>query len=1169
MGSLRAEDEDGWRVGLSEARLADLREWMEDERYDLAHLGWFTDGRSGEPVAQVMRLGDDTEQLVLKFFTSDGPKRINKLNNAWKDARGRFTHLAAPEDTRITVGDWHGVYLRVAGGNLRSVVPLGSRAHDHHFPDYCATIVRSVVHGWNQGKLMSDDKWEVGSFLNELAARRWDGSVRWAQGYGVDCGESARQELPGFSLKEKANPFALFNGVIARRRVDPVFAGRAHGDLSGRNILVPTDPSVDAARYILIDYDRWAPNAPLARDPMHLLVALTLDHLDTWKQDLWPGIAKALVHPTRTDGLPAAIKSQCELSLAIHTASVPDDSKGVGMEWRLQCLLSLVGAGVVHLGRTLHVPDPAAAKRWCFDLAAMAAAAFMEEMPAETINTRRGEVNRPMPDADLPASPGLVDRHEDRRGLLATLASDACGVRLLHGVRGIGKTRLVDAVLADLAASRPGADSRRIAHHDARFHTLDVATFVDHIEGARDPLRPVGKSSLVRLEHALGGTARHPAVVVVDSAEHILHPTTGELLDPDLDEALEMVATTANHHVVVLLVMRHLARHSNRTWPGLGRPQYLEGLPEADFIQYLTRFDHVVNWEPAALPENTRRVLFAKVQGNPQLGRLAYAVVAADGGINLPTLVADLAEIEPAEMRDHLTYELIQRLGAVSRRVFHALAALGTPVPLDTLLQMVDDPAPSEVTAAVAELFDRGVVLRSTTTGHFYLPEGDRELVLDELHRDGQGSLFFKAAKCLMRLRHGRPGDIADLRIHFAELQALLAADEYESAAWMCERIDTFLRAWNCTHLLLEQREALRGKLDAHEEKVNLNALAYIYQCRGDLSKAGEALGQALKLAEAPVDKLNLLKIRINLAGLCWDLNEVSRALAQYEFGRDLAEEQNDPLALMTALEGIADCNRRWGHYGTAIENGIGALEIPQRADFPETSDAQSHADLRVTVIALKVSRWFSELGDSAEAARYDELARVTAGGRAEAPLRAAWLDGHADGLLARGEADRAVQAALEAVDHALTRRDSVVLMQARTTLCFAYLELGNDRQARIEAKLALPYRRKYRSLVVLALAALTAHRTKSSKAVKLFKDLLDESTVRTRVEDSDFGAWEHLGFALCGLSGSGGHGLDEAMKAFRKARDLTPGAPVVRARLHRMIVMLDLPGARTVLDVL
>ena len=84
MGQLK--NPESWESGLSDlpAVLADLTKWIDSVEYDLTVHKWFDDGRSGNPVALVLRTGHRTpEQLVMKFCGPGLRSRIRQASASW------------------------------------------------------------------------------------------------------------------------------------------------------------------------------------------------------------------------------------------------------------------------------------------------------------------------------------------------------------------------------------------------------------------------------------------------------------------------------------------------------------------------------------------------------------------------------------------------------------------------------------------------------------------------------------------------------------------------------------------------------------------------------------------------------------------------------------------------------------------------------------------------------------------------------------------------------------------------------------------------------------------------------------------------------------------------------------------------------------------------------
>ena len=171
----------------------------------------------------------------------------------------------------------------------------------------------------------------------------------------------------------------LNHADIADVPLHSVLRGWAHGDLSGRNIVLPTNP-LGPEDFVLIDIDRCRDAQPLARDPMHLLVALAIDRFRSPGQP--PGepadLARALLaavtpdrRPVTTDfGRVAAGLSQGAAALACRL--------GAGEQWVAQAQVCLVAAALMHLGRDLRLGSRNdVVKRWCLDLASQVARDFL------------------------------------------------------------------------------------------------------------------------------------------------------------------------------------------------------------------------------------------------------------------------------------------------------------------------------------------------------------------------------------------------------------------------------------------------------------------------------------------------------------------------------------------------------------------------------------------------------------------------------------------------------------------------------------------------------------------------------------------------------------------------------------------------------------------------
>lgn len=754
----------------------------------------------------------------------------------------------------------------------------------------------------------------------------------------------------------------------------------------------------------------------------------------------------------------------------------------------------------------------------------------------------------------------LVDRGAEFKSLRTRLTTGHPGVVFVRGVRGIGKTALVNAALP-----ARDAGSVRLERHDLNVIAgLDVMTLVDLVSGTGlDGPGEHHGSSLVRLEKTLRGLGDSRVVVTIDSAEHLGDEETRHLTDPDLDEALEMIATFPGHRVSVLLVTRHELRSpEDRAWPDTGEQLPLGMLPKPEFERYLSSLDRTGGTDFADLHEDTRASLHTRLQGNPRMAELAYGSVVGNEELDFGKLTSMLLKKHAREVPGVLTQLLVQRMDPLHRRVVEGLAALGTAVPESAVARLLGDESPARIAVALSALADDQVIYRlgsGAGDDQFLLPPEDGRLVLEYLDDDVRSDLCFSAAEVLTDYREKDPRRLVELRIHFAVLNAGSRAGDPDIAYEMLRPIDTVLRRWNRADLLLPQRLEFRRSLtDEHLRMINENAIGGIYVSRGDYGLAAEAYRNALGYGDQPEDDVRSVKVLTNRAQMHVQTGRTDDALHDYQFILDETDRQVRPQIWMAALEGMADCYRRRGRYEWATQCAKDAL-AGFTEHWPGTGDAPDFALTRAVTLNLKLARWHGELKLMDEAERFVAAASTLVSGDSGVWLRPAVLDGWADVFLHRGERRMAETAAEEAVAQAIALHDPVILLQARTTLCLVYLKNEWPAHAAAEIGGAFRYRRRLRSLIVLALMALTSRqRGEHVVAHRYFEQLKTESATRVENDPEDFGAWDYHGVAWCGTYLRTGEGLSEAVAAIERARRMTQPTPILEDTLRDVLRRLD-----------
>ncbi|WIX84672.1 tetratricopeptide repeat protein [Amycolatopsis sp. DG1A-15b] len=733
--------------------------------------------------------------------------------------------------------------------------------------------------------------------------------------------------------------------------------------------------------------------------------------------------------------------------------------------------------------------------------------------------------------------PKMLDRDEESKSLRAMLSEPGPGVVTVVGAAGIGKSTLVEAVLRDLDGTTPRPVVRR--HTVAPDIRFDVRQLIADIRG-RDVSSIVideGKSPLEILTAALENATRERIIIVIDAAQH-LQPRDDPYLDLQMTELLDKIATDRRHRVTVVLVS------TERLKPKTGDHGWLT--KSAVDVSWLPRphFDTLLDRAGLAELRKKRRTLHDQLQGNP-------------GCIPLMEVRNELykEEISPDELMAPLEakvtlHDLLQvtidELTWPRRKAMLALAACGTPVDDKTVVAVLAGVVPDfDVTAALNDLVSIQLV-RADDTERYYLPVADPLALLPRTGPERK-ELLDRAAKELGERRAPEPTGPGDLRLHFAQLRALLAAKRYFVAYDVIIDMVGFLNRWNCGFMLLEQRKELQNQLeDDRLEMVNDSALGSIYSAMGNFLKANTAFGRALAYAEKVDLPVVRTGIRLDFASTYWRDGETESAYNYYELARSDARSQGEPGLLVRALLGLADCHRRWGQYDKAIRRAEAILAM-----------ADGVTPARRVRVCVRLARWYSETGDQdATRERLEQARKAAAGDRR---LQVLCLDAEAAELLAVNQPDDAKTRATEAVKLALELEDPVVILQARTTLGMAYLSKDDPSDAAPHIEDAMRYRRPCRALIVLALHAVVTQRTDPARARRPFDQLANQARARIRRDRRDFGAYDMLGLAICGSLLDTDQSLDGAIEAFDQSRAITRGAaPLLQDRCHFLVQKLS-----------
>lgn len=353
---------------------------------------WLVKGRSRAPVAVVIESdlhAKRSRRLVFKVIASDpaqpgDPAEYTRHRAAYAEAPEEFRrHLTVPEDVPIRVGDGQWItFQSIAGDATELTVLLNSMLRvsgqtpvvacdSRTFAEACGAVVAGVLHEWNGLPQVIRTRQTVDEFLRQHVHGQLEPGGRLHALSQRHPGTTI--ELPG-EEQPLPNPVALARGeYFGGQQIVRTIVGRSHGDLHTDNILVKTRPQIDPHAFSLIDLAGYESSGPLTRDPVHLMLYILARRMDVISDHQKTALIESLIDPQGTDPalLPPWLGSVIERVEEAAAAWLA--GSGLEPEWRQQRLLSLVGCGLLFLGRTSTSPRD---HDWFLRLAARAAAAY-------------------------------------------------------------------------------------------------------------------------------------------------------------------------------------------------------------------------------------------------------------------------------------------------------------------------------------------------------------------------------------------------------------------------------------------------------------------------------------------------------------------------------------------------------------------------------------------------------------------------------------------------------------------------------------------------------------------------------------------------------------------------------------------------------------------------
>ncbi|MDP9401838.1 MAG: hypothetical protein M3P85_00580 [Actinomycetota bacterium] len=367
--------------GLDPRVVDGLQEWQEATGSQVVLDAWMTAGNTRAVVAAVIVTGAGLpKKVILKACPPDRlTSREPRLHaQALAESPPDFAkqHLVdQPFDTIECADKWRVLFQSIAGDSLQAVRPLESVLHDDGLPELVEIVGSALLREWNPNFATRETapaellRAELGSkvdrngplveFASELDVldSMW---IRFASSPGHVVPNAIAWALDTSVWPDEVGTFwAVF--------------GRSHGDLHPGNVLIRVAPSPRAENFRLIDLSAFASDGSLAKDIVHLVLAIVGGEFS----DV-PARRAQLFAVALDDGspVPLELRGLRETVRRLRDTAYSWQSAMGGMrdDWDAQFDLAFVAESLEFVGRR----SLSAAKRlWFFQLSCLALDRFL------------------------------------------------------------------------------------------------------------------------------------------------------------------------------------------------------------------------------------------------------------------------------------------------------------------------------------------------------------------------------------------------------------------------------------------------------------------------------------------------------------------------------------------------------------------------------------------------------------------------------------------------------------------------------------------------------------------------------------------------------------------------------------------------------------------------
>jgi len=795
------------------------------------------------------------------------------------------------------------------------------------------------------------------------------------------------------------------------------------------------------------------------------------------------------------------------------------------------------------------------------------------------------------------------DRFVETKQIVDFLNNDSQRLMTIVGRAGVGKTAMVCRLLKALERgelpddlgkmkadgivylSETGSHKVNFANVFADLSKLlpkDTAEPLERIY--KNPQTSTGDKMRVLLDAFPSGRV----ILLLDNFETLIDPESLSLHDSELSEALNALLGGQHHAVKAVITTRIAPRDLAMSEPGRQHRLSLDEGLESPYAENVLRemdADRRVGLQTAsdALLGKARE----KTRGYPRALEALYAILSVDRY----TTLEELLEISlPDEVVQKLVGEAFNRLDPSAQKVMQALAVYNRPVSPAAIDYLLQPHLPSIDSALVLNRLVNMHFARREA-GRYYLHPADKEYAFSIIPegekkkeertasyelRFTQYALLDRGADYFAQARkpHAEWKKLDDLAAQLAEFELRCAARDYDAAAIVLHEIDSpHLSFWGHYRQLVDLHLRVNdGIKDRSLKARNLHSLGSNHRIIGQISEAVKYYESGLQIAEV---ERNLVweGVFYGSLGMAYmDLCNINAAIAFRKQELTIAREMGNKVGESRALHGLGACHTILGQIEIALRYYNPALEISRE----NRNDGGAAWALNNMAIC------FAKLDNTAQSIKYLEDALTIHRDLGERRGEANDLDNIGLALL---NADN-YQGAKEFFSQAIQIADEIsrpkVQLEARWGLAQVYLFQNDLANARATIEAALQYDMPENNHNANALHGIIALRQGERETAQgaFTKSIAQADEILVKTPDY-YSALDAKGLALSGLTicdpstelraglrlpiGARGREelLAEAMKTFKRAREIAPHAGVVKSvlRLFDELVKCDEQG--------